>query len=213
MVEHLLRKQKVASSNLVCPTKIASWCNGSTTVFGSVGLSSNLGGATIIETAMEKIYLGMDPGCKGALSIIYQDGTIESFSFVHFSWQEICRELSVANDKGVCYAVVEDVHSVFGSSAKSTFEFGYNKGILVGILTALQIPYSMIPPKTWQNGVWERCDKVMDGTKVKTKETSINCAQRIFPDVDLRLSERGKKPDDGICDSLLMAEYARRNNL
>lgn len=161
---------------------------------------------------MDKYYFGLDVGNKGALTVIHGD-SIEMFSFVDYDMTDICRELQDINSLNSCYAVVEDVHSVFGSSAKSNFEFGVNKGTLIGMLTALHIPYSLVPPKTWQNGVWERCDKVMDGKKVKTKETSINCAKRIFPNIDLRRSPRCTKPDDGICDSLLMAEYARRKNL
>lgn len=161
---------------------------------------------------MSKYYLGFDVGNKGGLATIH-DGRIETFSFQDYDIADICQELKIINAQHECYAVVEDVHSVFGSSAKSTFNFGFNKGWIIGVLTALRIPYSMIPPKEWQSGVWERCDKVMDGKKVKTKETSINCAKRIFPNVDLRRTPKCKKPDDGICDALLMAEYARRNNL
>lgn len=161
---------------------------------------------------MEKIYCGIDVGAKGCLAVIHGD-SIESYSFVDYDMADICQILRLIKNGGSCYAVIEDVHAVYGSAAKSTFEFGFNKGILVGLLTALQIPYSLVPPKTWQSGVWERCDKVMDGKKVKTKETSFNCAKRIFPKVDMRRTPRCKNMDDGICDSILMAEYARRKNL
>lgn len=159
-----------------------------------------------------KYYIGFDPGREGCLTYIHGD-SIESFPFKDYDISDIYYKLSEISRLDSCYAVVEDVHAVFGSSAKSTFEFGFNKGWIIGLLTALRIPYSMIPPKTWQTCVWERCDKVMDGKKVKTKETSINCAKRIFPCVDLKRTPRCSKPDDGICDSLLMAEYARRKNL
>jgi len=49
--------------------------------------------------------------------------------------------------------------------------------------------------------------------RIDTKATSINAARRLFPEVDLRKSERSKKPDDNKVDSMLMAEYARRRNL
>lgn len=160
----------------------------------------------------KKYYCGLDVGEKGSLAIIHGD-TIETFSFQDYDIIDICYELSIINERASIYAVVEDVHSVQGSSAKSNFTFGYNKGWIVGMLTAMHIPYSMIPPKEWQSGVWERCDKVMDGKKVKTKETSIKCAKRIFPNVDLRRTPQCRVADDGICDALLMAEYARRKNL
>lgn len=161
---------------------------------------------------MGKYYLGLDVGDEGGLATIH-DGCVDLYSFHDYDIADICNELSIINEQNECYAVVEDVHSIHGSSAKSNFTFGFNKGWIIGMLTAMHIPYSMIPPKEWQSGVWERCDKVMDGKKVKTKETSIKCAKRIFPNVDLRRTPRCKKADDGICDALLMAEYARRKNL
>lgn len=161
---------------------------------------------------MKKCYLGLDVGSNGGMAIIHE-GYVDLFSFHDYDMGDICEELKIVNEQHECYAVVEDVHSVHGSSAKANFTFGYNKGWIVGMLTAMRIPYSMIPPKEWQGGVWERCDKVMEGRKVKTKETSINCAKRIFPNVDLLRTPRCTKADDGICDALLMAEYARRKNL
>lgn len=160
---------------------------------------------------MSKCYIGLDPGSKGC-AVIMNGAEIKRYSFIDFSMTDICQLLKDQKSKSECYALLEDVHAVFGSSAKATFEFGFNKGMLSGILIALQIPFSMIPPKKWQTGVWERCDKVMDGKKIKTKETSFNCAKRIFPHVNLCRTSRCTKPDDGICDALLMAEYARRNN-
>ena len=113
-----------------------------------------------------KYYIGLDPGSKGALTVLHGE-SIESVAFDDYDISDICYKLRDLVNYNSVYAVVEDVHAVFGSSAKGTFEFGYNKGWIVGMLTALNIPYSMIPPKKWQSGVWERCDKVMEGKKVK----------------------------------------------
>ena len=48
---------------------------------------------------------------------------------------------------------------------------------------------------------------------VNTKQTSINCAKRLFPTLDFRKNEKCKKIDDNKVDSVLMAEFARRKNL
>jgi hypothetical protein len=34
--------------------------------------------------------------------------------------------------------------------------------------------------------------------------------EKLFPGVDLRATERSRKPSDGLAEALLMAEYARR---
>ena len=54
-------------------------------------------------------------------------------------------------DQGVEHwiALIEKVHSMPGQGVASTFKFGMNYGQWIGILTALQIPYSTITPKKW----------------------------------------------------------------
>ena len=106
------------------------------------------------------------------------------------------------------YIVIEQVHSVFGSSAKSNFTFGYVCGQLDAILKCNNIPHSKVPPKTWQKEMWVGVPKQDDN-----KATSLLAATHIFPGVDFRATERSKKAHDGIVDAFLIAEYARRKNL
>lgn len=123
--------------------------------------------------------------------------------------------------------VIEDVHAIFGSSAKATFAFGENKGMLIGLLCANKIPFVLVQPKEWQKELWVNADYVYDYKQVKnkrtgemenkkavnTKKTSINAAKRLFPSLDLRKSAKCKNIDDNKVDALLMSEYARRKNL
>lgn len=163
---------------------------------------------------MGKVYIGIDPGADGYMAVITEDG----YHFVGIDdsgYKEVAAVLADCIRGGQCVAVIEDVHAVFGSSAKGTFNFGYSKGVLVGLLIALQIPYVLVPPKEWQVGVWVNADKEWENKerkKVNTKATSLNAARRLFPTVDLRRTEKCKKPHDGKVDALLMAEYARRKN-
>lgn len=173
---------------------------------------------------MAKSWIGIDPGKEGFIAVMSDDG----FSFLSISDHY---DLEIADFVGQykscqCHAVIEDVHSVFGSSAGATFEFGKIKGFLTGLLVAHKIPYTLVQPKEWQGTIWTSADMVVNHKKVTqkngkvinrketdTKATSINAAQRLFPSVDFRRNERCKKIDDNKVDALLMAEYARRNNL
>lgn len=162
---------------------------------------------------MSKTYIGLDPGSDGFLCAM----TEERFDFISFKDEnphKIADYLRHAKESGEVTACMEDVHSVFGSSAKSNFNFGFNTGIVTGLLIALRIPYVKVAPKDWQKEVWVREDKVRDSKgKTDTKKTSMNAARRLFPDIDLRKSLRCTVPHDGKCDSLLICEYARRKNL
>ena len=98
--------------------------------------------------------------------------------------------------------------------------------MLIGLLCANKIPFTLVQPKTWQSEIWTNADKEYDykltkdknGNEVtkktvNTKKTSINAAKRLFPDTDLRRSSACKNIDDNKVDALLMSEYARRKNL
>lgn len=172
-----------------------------------------------------KLYIGIDVGSKGFISM-QKDGKWTHFSIADndlYQLSQIMQEARYLNENIAC--VIEDVKPIFGSSAKSTFSFGFNKGYLIGLLAANNIPYTLVAPKEWQKNIWTNADMVVtykavvvkgkQQTKkeVNTKQTSINACKRLFPTLDLRKSDRSKKIDDNKVDSILMAEYARRKNL
>lgn len=120
------------------------------------------------------------------------------------------------------HCVIEDLHSIFGTSAKANFTFGVNNGLIIGMLQCSQIPYTKIGPKKWQKEMWQGIRPVEIPTgkfdkkgnpkvKINTKATSLIAVQRLFPKESFLATERSKKPHDGIVDSVLMAEYCRRN--
>lgn len=162
--------------------------------------------------------MGIDVGDKGFITT-QKDGAFSHYSIKDndfYQLSEIMADIRNNNAEVVC--VIEDVHSIFGASAKATFNFGLNKGYLLGLLAANKIPYHLVQPKEWQKEIWSNADKVTryktDGGKTTdTKNTSINACKRIFPSLDLRKTPRCKNIDDNKVDSILMSEYARRKNL
>ena len=173
----------------------------------------------------DKCYIGIDVGAKGFISVQI-NGVWSHFSIADndlYQLSEIMREIRSKYDNIAC--VIEDVKPIFGSSAKATFQFGFNKGYLIGLLAANKIPYTLVAPKIWQKEMWENSDMVVtyktltikgkqvSKKEVNTKQTSINCAKRLFPTMDFRKSERAKNIDDNKVDATLLCEYARRKNL
>ena len=142
------------------------------------------------------IYLGIDPGKKGALAIIYEDGAHRE---VVFNPTDYLFELMSLSGKNV-KCVLEHVHSMPGDSKTGAFSFGENFGFIKGLLTAFRIPYELVTPQKWKK----------EFSVTSDKNTSIEVAQRLFPGSDFRETERCRKPHDGKCEALLMAEYARR---
>ena len=104
-------------------------------------------------------------------------------------------------DDGVT-AVVEKVGARPGQGVTSMFNFGRSAGYIEGVLSALGIPYQLIPPATWKK------EFSLIG---KDKQASIVTCHKLFPDVDLKRSNRCRTDSDGKAEALLLAEYARRH--
>ena len=113
---------------------------------------------------------------------------------------------------GGMHCVIEDVHALFGASAKSTFNFGWIVGALEAILVSNGIPYNKVSPKDWQKEMWQGIPKITKQGKnsTDTKAMSLLAAKRLFPNEDLRATERSVKPCHDKIDALLLAEYCRR---
>jgi hypothetical protein len=174
---------------------------------------------------MQRAYLGIDVGAKGFLTL--NTGTELKFYSIsdndYYKLSDIMSQIKADYPDVVC--AMEEIHAIYGSSAKATFSFGEINGLLKGLLVSNKIPYHLVPPKKWQSEIWDNKDMVVtyktkmykdkEITKkeINSKQTSFNAAKRIFPNVDLRKTERCKKFDDNKVDSLLISEYARRKNL
>lgn len=172
-----------------------------------------------------RVYIGIDVGSKGFITL-NNNGELSFFSIADndaYKLSDILQKIKSTYPNVVC--VIEEVHALFGSSAKATFSFGEINGILKGLLMANKIPYHLVQPKTWQKEMWDNKDLVgsyktikvkgkdVSKKEINTKQTSINAAKRIFPHIDLRKTERCKNIDDNKVDSILIAEYGRRKNL
>ncbi|WP_163356493.1 hypothetical protein [Dysgonomonas sp. 25] len=162
-----------------------------------------------------KIRAAFDVGKDGAIVIFREEklvykGVIPTIGN-QIDLQEIRKILLAEFDCDNCHVVVEDVHAIFGASAKSTFNFGWSLGILEGMLAGMGIAYTKVAPKEWQKEMWQGISPIYkSGKAIDTKATSLLAAKRLFPNEDLRRSERAVKAHDGIVDAMLMAEYCRR---
>ena len=98
-------------------------------------------------------------------------------------------------------AMIEDVHSIFGMSAKSNFSFGRNLGTVTTLLTlqSRNFGLDLVQPKIWQKyaGVKKK------GKEIKKEVAEI--AERLYPGCDIRGPEGGLL--DGRSDALLIAHF------
>lgn len=148
------------------------------------------------------IYIGVDPGKKGAWAVLQEnaDPVVCPWDDTFFV-SDLHDIMAMAHERreGV-KACVEKVGAMPGQGVSSMFSFGKSAGFIEGVLTALCIPYQLVTPQRWKK----------EFTLHHSKEDSITVCKRLFPGVDLLPTNRCRKESDGMAEALLMAEYARR---
>jgi crossover junction endodeoxyribonuclease RuvC len=143
------------------------------------------------------IYIGIDPGQKGAMAFIGDAG----ITVIPFDEGRYLGHLKVlAHPPCAAKAVVEHVNAMPGQGVTSMFNFGKGFGWLLGVLDAYGIPYELVRPQKWKK----------EYSVTGDKNSSIAVCKRLFPEVSLLPTTRCKKDSDGMAEALLMAEYARR---
>lgn len=161
------------------------------------------------------IFLGIDPGLKGALAWIRDSGETGwvpmpvvkgSKGKPEYDVLGLLTVLKRIETGAFVYAVSERLQPLppaMGGS-QANYARGRALGLLEGVLVACSIPYQLVRPMDWQ--------KVMlAGTSGSdTKQRSIIACHRLFPMVDLLATPRCRKPHDGAADALLLADFARR---
>ena len=110
----------------------------------------------------------------------------------------------------ISHAYLEDVHSLFGMSAKSNFNFGKNLGIVETLLALQDFPLRTVTPKIWQKAVdvEQYVDSNLKGKdRAKALKKGVGqCCEALYPGCDIWGKRGGLM--DGRSDALMIAHYA-----
>lgn len=158
------------------------------------------------------IYFGVDVGKKGAIAYIQIEGDkvadvdVKAMPIAGkeidlsllVTWLKFVKSKTADIDNNYV-AYIEKVHAMPQQGVKSTFSFGFNTGVIHGVLAALNIPRKLVTPQAWKK-------KVLAGTP-KTKEAAIDYCRMRYPEVNLYVTARSTTCNDGMADALCIAEY------
>ena len=153
------------------------------------------------------VFVGIDPGKKGAWAVLRTDGTgSRNVSVKVWDDQKFTEDMRdivswTQRRSGNVFCVVEKVGAMPGQGVTSMFTFGKSCGYIEGVLRALEIPYQLVPPKTWKK----------EWSLTNDKNLSVETCRKLFPNVSLKPTERCRNDSDGMAEAVLMAEYARRH--
>jgi len=99
-------------------------------------------------------------------------------------------------------AFVEKVGSRPGEGVSSAFNFGTGYGLILGCLAALEIPFKKIIPRAWAIRMHQGTDRSLDAkARSRMKFQMLRDQHRLWYD----------KPDQGMVDAYLLAEFGRIN--
>lgn len=155
-------------------------------------------------------FLGIDPGAKGSLCILDPFGDITFCPTPHAfkdSFKLFHSLKLMVNTLGSFTAVaVEEVHSLYGMSAKSNFNFGRNVQAVTSLLQHIPVKFELVQPKAWQKAA---AIPPYEGPGSRTakglKQAIAMRALELYPGVSL-FGPRGGLLD-GKADALMLAHY------
>ena len=146
---------------------------------------------------------GIDPGTNGAIAVLDSTNP-DSVALLDLKSNSICDTWNWLHTEGLALESsevwVEDVHSLFGMSAKSNFGFGRNLGTVLTIAELLtgHSP-NTVTPKIWQKYI----GVTVKGKAIKQEVAEI--ATKLYPTASLHGKRGGLL--DGRADALMIAHY------
>ena len=151
----------------------------------------------------EKVYIGVDPGAKGAIAIIQGDKVIIDDMPSIEAAIEIIRKSHPAFN---CRAAIEQVHPLPGQSCIASFTYGENFLLAKLIGMCYNSSPVMVSPMRWKK--YYGLKKEPNETKTEYKRKSVEKAKELFPQV----ADLLKYSKDGRAEALLIANWLREQD-
>ena len=142
--------------------------------------------------------VAIDPGQNGCTLCLPSGGDVYLLDHKKMDSNGLYTFLEGCNPARI---FIEDVHSLYGMSAKSNFRFGYNLGMVTAICELMDAPIIRVQPKIWQQAV----GVTAKGKGIK-KDVAKICKQ-LYPDAPIYGKRGGLL--DGRSDALMIAHYGR----
>lgn len=147
------------------------------------------------------LIFGVDPGKTGAFIALDESGKIIKY------WP--ASQLLNAVTMATCFEerlwVVEAAQAMPKNGAVSMFNYGTGYGRILGALEASGMPYQLVRSAKWTKDMLAGIESNVEG-----KERNIRAARNLQPDFIKDITKR-TKPDMGLVDAYLIAEWGRRH--
>lgn len=175
---------------------------------------------------MSKVYVGIDIGKQGAIAMMYSQETIATIPMpmikTELDYHMLAQRISHLREAygSNLHIVFEKLGVIFGTSKSTAFSMGNQAGAVEMICICQNIPYTKVRAVDWQKAMFTGVEQITKPSKTAgakpvrdTKAMALVAVKRIFPQQQLVFGTRASVPNNNLIDAVLMAEYARRNNL
>jgi hypothetical protein len=167
----------------------------------------------INKGAKMDVWVGIDPGKKGAISSVNRRGQLIDCIPMDGDPRTILK-LVENNQNEIRHIFIEKAQCITGQGVRGIFTYAEEYGILQGILigSPKKIPFTLCPARVWQKTMFLGTKAMFGLKKRDPKDRALEAANRIFAkNKSFWLkSKRCTKPHDGMFDSALIAEFCRR---
>lgn len=153
---------------------------------------------------MSKRFIGIDPGSKGAVAILDDNGTIE-FIDLDNNIEGYVQLTTLRSNSVNTYTMVEDVCGRPGQSCQSNTTFMKLAGYAEMLGFYLSYPvgtFDKVKPQVWKKHFGLMTKGL---TKTQKKHLSIDLAKKLYPSVAGQLTAS----KDGRAEALLIARYCK----
>ncbi len=162
------------------------------------------------------IYCGVDLGKKGGIVAIDENRSLDLVACHMMPIRngkrpdyDIARIKEIFDDlksRGELVVAVEKACIVVVSGRISVASTHLCQGIFEGVLTALDIDYSLVSPREWQK------DLFPDAVRGQTKQAAVGFCNSRWQSQSWMPTRRSLKPSDGLCDAGCLSYYIYKKN-
>jgi len=155
------------------------------------------------------VVIGIDPGFSGAIVAMTVHGDVLAVHNMPVTEEGKLRQpdgkalveiFFNAGIERIALVALELVHAMPKQGVSSSFRFGVNWGVVLGVLQALALPYELVTPQAWQKAMY--ASQPRGRSKADVKKTTRAFVDRRWP---------CQAANEGQADALCIAEWARRH--
>lgn len=145
---------------------------------------------------MKPTYLGIDNGLSGALAFYNEDEMIiYDMPTLQINKRKVIDEQAlralILNDRPA-HCLIEKLTPLPRISGLTAFSMGHSEGLIKGILTGFNVPYTLVRPADWKKTMG--CPKDKDAARLR--------ASQLMPDFAHNWI---RKKDDGRAEAAILA--------